>query len=182
LIQRWIEGATKQVGVKVADQNNHHILFSWVVVVPNKEQAAGANNEGVVGVNTEEVAANHKDAAVNNTKAANNMGLPTNVIGPLVQSFMSQVLGDAFHVMHHIIVPPNHDFKASFFRASQGATFLMDYGDAARVNRVLQHKVKKLSHVLDFECPYLATHIKRTIPPPAALYARMKDVFFGVPT
>jgi hypothetical protein len=44
---------------------------------------------------------------------ANNMGLPTNVNCALVQTFISQVLGDALHAMQHIIVQNNHDFKAA---------------------------------------------------------------------
>jgi hypothetical protein len=44
---------------------------------------------------------------------ANNMGPPKNVNGSLVQTFMSQMVGDVFHAMQCIIARKNHDFKAA---------------------------------------------------------------------
>jgi hypothetical protein len=57
------------------------------------------------------------------------MGLPKNVNGSLVQTFMS---------------PSRQP------RALRGAIFLMDYGDVARVKWILQCKGNNKSHVLAF--------------------------------
>jgi hypothetical protein len=89
----------------------------------------------------------------------------------------SRVLGDSFHLMDRVKVPMRHDFKAAYFRALRAAMFIMDSGDLARVNRVLEKKGRKLSHVLAWQFSYIALRVKRTVPPPKVLYARVKAVF-----
>jgi hypothetical protein len=84
---------------------------------------------------------------------------------------------EAAEDMQWIKVPKHHDFKSAYFQGSRGAIFLMDEGDKTRGKPVLERKGKKWSHVLAYEFAYLAVRVKRKIPAPAQLHARIKAVF-----
>jgi hypothetical protein len=53
----------------------------------------------------------------------------------------------------------------------------MDAGYEARAKQVLEPMGKKWSHMLAYEFAYLDVRVKRKIPAPAQLYARIKAFF-----
>lgn len=91
---------------------------------------------------------------------------------------LKKVLGDAFHFMDRAKIPMHHEYKALFFRCLRSAMFIMNKDDVDEVKKVLEQKEgtswnKKMA--FDFE--YIAQRVRRTVPPPAVLYNRMKVVF-----
>ena len=50
----------------------------------------------------------------------------------------TRVLGDLFHVMDRVKVPMHHNFEAVHFQDPRAAFFLIDTGDAERVNKFME--------------------------------------------
>lgn len=91
---------------------------------------------------------------------------------------LTKVLGDAFHVMDRVKVPMHHDFKPSFFRALRGAIFILNPQDVSNVKTALRIvTTKEWNMLLAFNFKYVAQRVRRRIPPPDLLHARVKAVF-----
>ena len=88
------------------------------------------------------------------------------------------VLGDIFHFVDRFKLPMHNEYKALFFRSLRAAIFIMNKSDVDEVEEVLATKPgtsweKKMA----FDFGYIASRVRRQVPPPEVLYHRMSVVF-----
>lgn len=90
---------------------------------------------------------------------------------------LSRVLADAFHVMDRAKVPINHCYKASYFVALRGAMFIMNPEDVKNLRDAYSIDEAKWRRILAFDFQFIAKRVRRRIPPPTILHARVKAVY-----
>jgi hypothetical protein len=83
------------------------------------------------------------------------------------------VLQDVFHLMKRMQIKA-HPQRSAFFKCFREAIFLLDKGDFERVKQVLNDSFK---HNLDLWSSFCQSRIRRYIPKPKILYARVQKVF-----
>jgi hypothetical protein len=88
-----------------------------------------------------------------------------------------RVLRDPFHVINMIYVPRHHAFARYFRKALSLALFQYHPEDLQKVKEACERKGLKWEAVLRYRRKYLNRRVRRLIPKPAVLAARIKRVF-----
>ena len=93
------------------------------------------------------------------------------------EMILSRVLGDAFHVMDRVKVPINHCYKAAYFMALREAMFILNPQDVKNLRECYNVDDKGWQRMLAFNFSFIAKRVRRRIPPPTILHARVKAVY-----
>jgi hypothetical protein len=90
---------------------------------------------------------------------------------------VSRVLGDAFHLMNQLKLPPHHGLYHPFSRAFRDALFILDTEDKANVEALLAKKDLTISQMILKSPEWVFDRVKRLIPRPDILHQRVFEVF-----
>ncbi len=94
-----------------------------------------------------------------------------------LRAILRRVLGDCYHIMDRIKVPVHHEWKASYYSCYRDAIFIYDEDDKKAVEKVLQKKGMTWEQTVRTNFRYISRRVRRLVPPPKVLKARVKAVF-----